>query len=276
MSEPKEETYGTPSKITQSAAPSQLHKVPSNDRKEHLDQLLSRPSSNATLQHAQRQTEKKDPFRYSTTSAERSYDDEPSTPITSVLGMTGSPSAGPELVAINSIKGHSVEEIQEADDALADAASELRHAFPQRNGYEADASIHETLPFLGGHAEQRRNELEYSVNQSLSRSASTYQQPVEDGDNGCGKGVLTCTKRWFVKTWIPLRALLSAYWYIFLLLPAVPAGFVVNFTGQNVLIIFAVNLVATLPLGSILTILTDEFILRSGGQLALMVVVTLG
>lgn len=65
-------------------------------------------------------------------------------------------------------------------------------------------------------------------------------------------------------------------WLIVLLLPAVPAGFVVKYSNQTPAATFTSNLVAMVPLGAILTLITDELIVRRGGHDALLIVVTTG
>lgn len=65
-------------------------------------------------------------------------------------------------------------------------------------------------------------------------------------------------------------------WPIFLLLPAVPAGFAIKYSNQTPAATVTVNLVAMVPLGAILTLLTDELIVKEGGHEALLVVITAG
>ena len=72
------------------------------------------------------------------------------------------------------------------------------------------------------------------------------------------------------------KKILRAYWHIVLLSPAIPCGFAINYSGQNAIFIFVVNLVALIPLGGILSMLTEEFIARRGGGGALMIITSLG
>ncbi len=65
-------------------------------------------------------------------------------------------------------------------------------------------------------------------------------------------------------------------WLIVLLLPAVPAGFIIKYSNQTPVATFTSNFAAMVPLGAILALLTDELIVRRGGHQALLVVVTTG
>ena len=65
-------------------------------------------------------------------------------------------------------------------------------------------------------------------------------------------------------------------WLIVLLLPAVPAGFIIKYSKQVPVATFTSNFIAMVPLGAILALLTDELIVRRGGHQALLVVVTTG
>ena len=65
-------------------------------------------------------------------------------------------------------------------------------------------------------------------------------------------------------------------WLIILLLPAVPAGFVIKYSNQYPAATFTSNLIAMVPLGATLTLVTDELIVRRGGHEALLIVVTTG
>lgn len=78
------------------------------------------------------------------------------------------------------------------------------------------------------------------------------------------------------RLWIRAKGASFTTWLVILLLPAVPAGFVIKYSNQTPAATFTVNLVAMVPLGAILTLLTDEMIVRRGGHEALLIVVTTG
>lgn len=78
------------------------------------------------------------------------------------------------------------------------------------------------------------------------------------------------------RLWVRAKGIHSTAWLIVLLLPAVPAGFSIKYTNQTPAATFTSNLIAMLPLGAILTLVTDELIVRRGGHEALLVVVTTG
>ena len=78
------------------------------------------------------------------------------------------------------------------------------------------------------------------------------------------------------RLWFRARGIRVTTWLIVLLLPAVPAGFSINYPNQGAAAIFTSNLLAMVPLGAILTFVTDELIVRRGGHEALLVVVTTG
>ena len=76
--------------------------------------------------------------------------------------------------------------------------------------------------------------------------------------------------------WVRAKGTRVTTWLIVLLLPAVPAGFCVKYSNQASAATFASNLVAMVPLGAMLTLITDELTVRRGGHEALLVVVTTG
>lgn len=78
------------------------------------------------------------------------------------------------------------------------------------------------------------------------------------------------------RLWARAKGAPFTNWLIILLLPIVPAGFVIKYTNQIPAVTFTFNLVAMVPLGAILTLLTDELIVRRGGHEALLIVVTTG
>ena len=98
---------------------------------------------------------------------------------------------------------------------------------------------------------------------------------------------LVTSSSWMTRLLVSLRTMSSRLWVIakgahittwllILLLPAVPAGFVIKYSNQTPAATFMSNLVAMVPLGVILTLLTDEMITRRGGHEALLVIVTTG
>ena len=78
------------------------------------------------------------------------------------------------------------------------------------------------------------------------------------------------------RLWVRARGATFKTWLVILLLPFVPAGFVIKYSNQTPAAIFTFNLVAMVPLGGMLTLLTDELIVRRGGHEALLIVVTMG
>ena len=78
------------------------------------------------------------------------------------------------------------------------------------------------------------------------------------------------------KFWVRAKGTRVTTWLIVLLLPAVPAGFCVKYSNQAPAATFTSNLVAMVPLGAVLKLVTDELIVRRGGHEALLVVVTTG
>lgn len=78
------------------------------------------------------------------------------------------------------------------------------------------------------------------------------------------------------RLWARAKGAPFTNWLIILLLPIVPTGFAIKYTNQNPAVTFTFNLVAMVPLGAILTLLTDELIVRRGGHEALLIVVTTG
>lgn len=78
------------------------------------------------------------------------------------------------------------------------------------------------------------------------------------------------------RLWVRARGATFKTWLVILLIPFVPAGFVIKYSNQTPAVIFTFNLVAMVPLGAMLTLLTDELIVRRGGHEALLIVVTMG
>lgn len=78
------------------------------------------------------------------------------------------------------------------------------------------------------------------------------------------------------RLWVRARGATFKTWLVILLLPFAPAGFVIKYSNQTPAAIFTFNLVAMVPLGGMLTLLTDELIVRRGGHEALLIVVTMG
>lgn len=78
------------------------------------------------------------------------------------------------------------------------------------------------------------------------------------------------------RLWVRAKGIHSTAWLIILLLPAVPAGFGIKYSNQAPAATFTSNLIAMVPLGAMLTLVTDELIVRRGGHEALLVVVTTG
>lgn len=78
------------------------------------------------------------------------------------------------------------------------------------------------------------------------------------------------------RLWVRARGAAFTTWFVILLLPAVPAGFVIKYSNQTPAATFTSNLAAMVPLGAILALLTDELIVRRGGHEALLIVVTTG
>ena len=76
--------------------------------------------------------------------------------------------------------------------------------------------------------------------------------------------------------WVRAKGTRVTTWLIVLLLPAVPAGFCVKYSNQAPAATFMSNLVTMVPLGAMLTLVTDELIVKRGGHEALLVVVTTG
>ena len=76
--------------------------------------------------------------------------------------------------------------------------------------------------------------------------------------------------------WVRAKGTRVTTWLIVLLLPVVPAGFYVKYSNQAPAATFTSNLLAMVPLGAMLTLLTDELIVKRGGHEALLVVVTTG
>ena len=77
---------------------------------------------------------------------------------------------------------------------------------------------------------------------------------------------------WYTK----LKAISLPVWIILLLLPAIPSGFIVEYTQQSHATVFVVNFVAVIPLSSLLAIITDVLVVRKGGHSGTFFVVTLG
>lgn len=80
----------------------------------------------------------------------------------------------------------------------------------------------------------------------------------------------------FSRLWVRAKETPFTTWLIILLLPAVPAGFVIKYSNQVSAATFTSNFMAMVPLGAILKSLTDELIVRRGGHNALLIVVTTG
>ena len=78
------------------------------------------------------------------------------------------------------------------------------------------------------------------------------------------------------RLWVSAKGTPFTTWLVLLLLPAVPTGFIIKYSNQTPAATFTFNLVAMVPLGAILTLLTDELIVRRGGHEALLIVVTTG
>jgi Ca2+:H+ antiporter len=72
-----------------------------------------------------------------------------------------------------------------------------------------------------------------------------------------------------------IRATLMNSW-INLLFFFVPAGFVVKYTNRNPVTTFAVNFVAILPLGFMMSYATEELMLRLVGFQSMAVIVAFG
>ncbi len=84
------------------------------------------------------------------------------------------------------------------------------------------------------------------------------------------------SRTWSSKLRIRAKGARFTTWLIVLLLPAVPAGFIIKYSNQIPVATFTSNFIAMVPLGAISTLLTDELIVRRGGHQALLVVVTAG
>jgi hypothetical protein len=69
-----------------------------------------------------------------------------------------------------------------------------------------------------------------------------------------------------------LRVTLFRPWMI--PLPLIPAGFIVKYLNMSPATIFGVNFIAILPLGNLITLVTNELILRSSGHQAMVIIVT--
>ena len=78
------------------------------------------------------------------------------------------------------------------------------------------------------------------------------------------------------RLWARAKGAHFTTWLLVLLLPAVPAGFVIKYSNQTPAATFMSNLVAMVPLGAVLTLLTDELITKRGGHEALLIIVTTG
>ena len=102
------------------------------------------------------------------------------------------------------------------------------------------------------------------VNHSLVKSSSW------------GTRLLVSLRAITSRLWVRAKGADFMTWLLILLLPAVPAGFVIKYSNQTPAATFMSNLVAMVPLGVILTLLTDEMITRRGGHEALLVIVTTG
>ena len=79
-------------------------------------------------------------------------------------------------------------------------------------------------------------------------------------------------QRWKVRR--NLQSIPFTLWLLILLLPAVPAGFAIRYTGQNPVATFAVNFVAIIPLGRILDLVTKEMTIRRGGYEGMVIIIT--
>ena len=88
--------------------------------------------------------------------------------------------------------------------------------------------------------------------------------------------ILLVLRTGYHKLWFRAKGTRGTTWLLILLLPVVPAGFCVKYSNQAPAVTFTINLVAMVPLGAILTLVTDELIVRRGGHEALLVVVTTG
>ena len=88
--------------------------------------------------------------------------------------------------------------------------------------------------------------------------------------------LLLTLRIWFSRLAIRAKGAPFKAWLVIILLPAVPAGFAIKYSNQTPAATFMVNLVAMVPLGAILTLLTDEMIVRTGGHEALLIVITTG
>ena len=72
-----------------------------------------------------------------------------------------------------------------------------------------------------------------------------------------------------------LKATLLCSWFL-ILLPAVPAGFAIKYANLDPITTFAVNFVAIMPLGTLLSVVTEELIIRRGGHEGTVVVISFG
>ena len=106
--------------------------------------------------------------------------------------------------------------------------------------------------------------LQNMVNHSLVKSSSW------------GTRLLVSMRTMSSRLWVRAKGADFTTWLLILLLPAVPAGFVIKYSNQTPAATFMSNLVAMVPLGVLLTLLTDEMITRRGGHEALLVIVTTG
>lgn len=106
----------------------------------------------------------------------------------------------------------------------------------------------------------------------LSRLASYYSIKSRSWVTG----MLLVVRTGSCRLWIRAKGIHSTAWLIVLLLPAVPAGFSIKYSNQAPAATFTSNLIAMVPLGAVLTLVTDELIVRRGGHEALLVVVTTG
>lgn len=89
-------------------------------------------------------------------------------------------------------------------------------------------------------------------------------------------GMLLVVRTGSCRLWIRAKGIHPTAWLIVLLLPAVPAGFSIKYSNQAPAAIFTSNLIAMVPLGAVLTLVTDELIVRRGGHEALLIVITTG
>ena len=62
--------------------------------------------------------------------------------------------------------------------------------------------------------------------------------------------------------------------WVALLLPTIPAGFIIKYINSSPVATFVVNFIAIIPLGKLLTTITNDLVIRTGGHVAMAIIVS--